>query len=86
LERNFTFRLILGLEYAPTRLLGRVNSAMHLLFWGVLPLGALAAGALAEAVGMRGALFIGALGVLLSSFWLVISPVRRLRALPANAG
>lgn len=70
----------------PTRLLGRVNSAMHLLFWGVLPLGALAAGALAEAVGMRGALFIGALGVLLSSFWLVISPVRRLRALPANAG
>jgi predicted MFS family arabinose efflux permease len=68
----------------PDRLLGRVNSAMHLLFWGVLPLGALAGGALAEAVGMRGALFIGALGVLLSSLWLVFSPVRRLRALPAT--
>jgi hypothetical protein len=35
---------------------------------------------------MRGALFIGALGVLLSSLWLVFSPVRRLRALLATAG
>ena len=66
-------------------MLGRVNSAMHLLFWGALPAGALAGGALAEAVGMREALFIGALGVLLSSMWLVFSPVRRLRALPLPA-
>jgi predicted MFS family arabinose efflux permease len=70
---------------APDHMLGRVNSAMHLLFWGALPAGALAGGALAEAVGMREALFIGALGVLLSSMWLVFSPVRRLRALPLPA-
>jgi Na+/melibiose symporter-like transporter len=70
----------------PDRLLGRVNSAMLLLFWGVLPVGALAGGALAQAIGMRGALFIGALGVLLSSLWLAFSPVRRLRALPGAAG
>ena len=55
---------------------------MHLLFHGVLPLGALAGGAIAQAVGMRQALLIGAIGVLLSTMWLVFSPVRRLRELP----
>jgi len=66
----------------PNRLLGRVNSCMHLLFQGVLPLGALAGGAIAQAMGVRQALLIGAIGVLLSTMWLVFSPVRRLRELP----
>jgi len=70
----------------PNHLLGRVNSSMHLLFHGVLPLGALAGGAIAQAVGMRRALLIGAIGVLLSTMWLVFSPVRRLRELPHAAG
>jgi hypothetical protein len=42
----------------PNHLLGRVNESMHLLFHGVLPLGALAGGTIAQAVG---ALLIGAL-------------------------
>ena len=66
----------------PDRLLGRVNSSMHLLFHGVLPLGALAGGAIAQAMGVRQALLIGAIGVLISTMWLVFSPVRRLRELP----
>ena len=70
----------------PNHLLGRVNSSMHLLFHGVLPLGALAGGAIAQAVGMRRALLIGAIGVLLSTLWLVFSPVRRLRELPHAVG
>jgi Na+/melibiose symporter-like transporter len=70
----------------PDRLLGRVNSAMHLLFWGVLPAGALAGGALAQVIGMRAALAAGAAGVLLSTLWLVLSPVRGVRELPAVAG
>ena len=67
----------------PDRLLGRVNSAMHLLFWGVLPAGALAGGALAQAIGMRATLALGAAGVLLSALWLVFSPVRSRRLLAA---
>lgn len=63
---------------APAHLLGRVNSAMHLLFRGLLPFGALAGGALAEALGVRTALLIGAIGATLSVLWLVFSPVRRL--------
>jgi MFS family permease len=66
----------------PDRLLGRVNSSTHLLFHGVLPLGAIAGGALAQAIGVRQALLIGAIGVLLSTMWLVFSPVHRLRELP----
>jgi predicted MFS family arabinose efflux permease len=70
----------------PNHLLGRVNSSMHLLFQGVLPLGALAGGAIAQAVGTRQALLIGAIGVLLSTMWLVFSPLRRLRELPHAVG
>ena len=67
---------------APDHLLGRVNAAIHLLYQGALPLGALTGGAVAQAIGVRQTLLIGALGFLLSTFWLVFSPVRRLRELP----
>ncbi|MBN9662641.1 MAG: MFS transporter [Acidobacteria bacterium] len=69
----------------PDHLLGRVNSAMHLLFHGALPLGALAGGAIAQGLGVRRTLLLGALGFLLSSLWLVFSPVRQLRVLPQAA-
>ena len=64
------------------RLLGRVSSAGHLLFWGALPLGGLAGGAIAQAIGIRQTMLIGALGYLLSTLWLTFSPVRHLRKLP----
>ena len=47
-----------------------------------MPLGALAGDAIAQAVGVRRPLLIGAIGVLLSTMWLVVLPVRRLRELP----
>jgi len=67
----------------PDALLGRVNSAMHLMFHGIWPLGALAGGILAGAYGIRIAMLAGAVGFLLSNLWLVFSPIRRLRALPS---
>jgi len=66
---------------APERLLGRVNAAMLLLFRGGLPVGALAAGAVASGLGVRTALYVGAAGVLLSPVWLVLSPVVQVRGL-----
>lgn len=65
----------------PDRLLGRVNSAAHLLFWGALPLGAFAGGAIAQSIGIRQTMVIGALGSLLSALWLSFSPIRHLRKL-----
>ena len=51
----------------PDRLLGRVNAAMQMLSRGLLPLGALCGGLLAEVVGVRPTLTVGAAGLLLSS-------------------
>jgi predicted MFS family arabinose efflux permease len=70
---------------APGWVLGRVNSAAHLMFRGVLPAGALLGGAVAQAIGLRAAMFVGAGGFLLSTLWLICSPIRRLRELPKAA-
>jgi predicted MFS family arabinose efflux permease len=64
-----------------SRLQGRVNSAMHLIFHGILPLGAFAGGAIAEGIGIRSTLLMGACGILLSTLWLACSPVRNVRKL-----
>jgi MFS family permease len=74
--------LTLRQAVAPSHVLGRVNSAAHLMFQGVLPAGALAGGAVAEFIGLRAAMFVGAGGFLLSTLWLICSPIRRLRELP----
>jgi predicted MFS family arabinose efflux permease len=67
----------------PHHLLGRVSSAGHLLFQGAIPLGAFAGGAIAETIGIRQTMLIGALGYALSCLWLTFSPIRTLRELPA---
>jgi predicted MFS family arabinose efflux permease len=69
----------------PDRLLGRVSSAGHLLFWGALPLGALAGGAIAQAIGIRQTMLIATFGYLLSTLWLTLSPIRHLRGLPSQS-
>ncbi len=63
--------LTLRQSVTPSRLLGRVNSAMYLLFYGVMPLGALAGGAIAQTAGMRATMMAGAVGFLLSCLWLL---------------
>lgn len=69
---------------APVDALGRVNSAMNLMFNGMIPVGAFAGGALAEAIGVRAAMFVGGGGYLLSTLWLIFSPIRHLRDLAAT--
>jgi MFS family permease len=44
----------------PDRLLGRMNASYRLVGWGTMPLGALFGGALAEALGLRGAFLAAA--------------------------
>lgn len=68
----------------PPRLLGRMNATLRFLMWGTLPLGALAGGALAEAFGARGALVWCAAGFLVVPLPLLLSPLRRMRDLPAT--
>jgi len=50
----------------PPHLLGRVNSVYRMLGWGLMPLGALAGGFVAHAVGLRAPYIVGGLLCLLS--------------------
>ncbi|MCP2168423.1 MFS transporter [Goodfellowiella coeruleoviolacea] len=70
----------------PDHLLGRMNSAMRFLVWGTLPLGGLLGGALAEWLGVRGALWVAGVGQAAALLWLLFSPLRRMRDLPEGDG
>jgi predicted MFS family arabinose efflux permease len=68
----------------PPRLRGRVSAAARWVNWGTLPLGALASGALGAALGVHLALWLAVIGGCSSGLWLFLSPLRRLRDLPAD--
>ncbi|MEP6535299.1 MAG: MFS transporter [Bryobacteraceae bacterium] len=61
-------------QVTPENRLGRVNSAMQILSLGVAPLGALGAGFIAEAIGLRSAIAIAVAGIWLSNVWLLNFP------------
>ena len=66
----------------PERLQGRMNAVMRFIVWGVIPLGALAGGAIASGISLRAAIWIGAVGVSLAFLPVLLSPVRSLREVP----
>jgi MFS family permease len=67
----------------PEHLLGRMNASIRFLVWGTIPLGGLLGGALGGWLGLRATLLVMALGIVLAPLWLLASPLRRLRDLPA---
>ena len=70
----------------PDRLLGRMTATMRFLAVAAAPLGSIAGGALATAIGLRQTLWVvGALGLVLALVAMRWSPVRRHRHLPATA-
>lgn len=66
-------------QMVPERLLGRVNAGMHILSTGLMPPGALLAGLLSEAIGVRLTLLLGSSGMFLACVWLLFSPLSRKR-------
>jgi MFS family permease len=70
----------------PADLLGRVNATIRFFAWGARPLGALCGGLIAAFLGIRCAVWVGAVGTSLSALWLYLSPLRTLRHLPVPAG
>lgn len=69
----------------PARLLGRMNASIRFCVWGVMPLAALAAGALGTWLGVVPTMWIGAIGCLASALPVVAGPFWRTRDLPAAA-
>lgn len=70
----------------PGPLLGRVNASFRMIGLGAALLGSVAAGVVAEAVGMRAALAGAAVAALLGAAWLALSPIRPLLTAPHVAG
>jgi predicted MFS family arabinose efflux permease len=66
----------------PPELLGRMNASMRFVVSGVMPIGALFGGAIGSTLGLRAALWVGAVGVTLPIIWLAASPVGRVRDFP----
>jgi len=89
----FLIRLGLGLwsvltlsfrqAITPNHLQGRVGASMRFVSYGLGALGYLLSGALASQVGVRGALWIAALGfVIILAITLLATPLPRVRAIP----
>lgn len=64
------------LAAVPRALHGRVTASLGTVTQGVKPLGALAGGAVATAVGLRPALWVAALGATTTVLWMWFSPFR----------
>jgi MFS family permease len=71
--------------YYPARMLGRISTGLQVVNYGAIPLGAVLAGGIADALGVRVALWLMLAGLVLSSFVLLSGPLLRLRELPAPA-
>ncbi len=69
----------------PSALMGRVNATVQTAIYGVRPLGALAGGFVAAQAGLPAALLMIAVAFALSTLVIVLSPLARLRVLPAPA-
>jgi predicted MFS family arabinose efflux permease len=62
----------------PNHLLGRMNAGYRFLTMGMLPVGSFVGGVLGETIGLKATLILGAIGMLLPSAWLLLSPLRSL--------
>jgi MFS family permease len=69
----------------PAPLLGRVTATMRFVTWGLIPAGALLGGVLGTLVGLHNAIWIGAIGHVLVFVPLALSPISRIRSMPAQA-
>jgi MFS family permease len=68
--------------YVPPGLLGRVLTGMQFVNFGAIPVGAVLGGATAGLLGVRGAMWVMAIGFALSGLILALGPLRGRRDLP----
>lgn len=68
----------------PDRLAGRVTAGHRFIVYGACALGAVSSGALGSLIGVRAALFVFAIGIIVSPLLAVSSPLSSLREQPAD--
>lgn len=68
----------------PQSVLTSVNTTVRFVFWGMLPLGALAGGAVASHTDLRHGVVFASTGLVLAAAFGLVSPVGRLKDLPQD--
>jgi len=71
-------------QLCPDPMLGRMNATIRFVVYGVLPIGALAGGAIGAGIGLRLTLWVAMSGQALAGVWLLASPIRRMRDFPGQ--
>ncbi len=66
----------------PPRLLGRMNSSIRFIVWGVMPISSLLSGLLGTTIGILPTMWIGAVGAVLGSGFALFSPLTGMKELP----
>ena len=77
-------QLSLRQAITPERLMGRMNSVVRFMYWGTMPIGSLAGGAVATLIGIRPTLFLGVVGGTLAFAPLAVTSLARLHAIPTE--
>jgi MFS family permease len=67
----------------PDRVQGRMNATMRTIVWGTIPLGAFIGGILGTGIGLVQTIVLGGILSVLSSLWIFLGPVIRLKEQPA---
>jgi len=70
----------------PTAMLGRVNAAFRATSGGLAVLGAILGGLLGEAIGVRGAIWVGVAGLAIAPLFGLAGPLKRLHDMPTGPG
>jgi len=63
-------------------MLGRMNATMRFIVWGTIPIGSIIGGLVATSFGVVSAIWLGAIGGLVSFLPVFFSPVRTLETIP----
>ena len=66
----------------PERMLGRMNASRRWIVWGTIPLGNVVGGVLAETIGLRETILVGAIGASGCFVPLLARPLRTIERLP----
>lgn len=66
----------------PLAMQGRMNATMRFVVWGTIPVGAILGGILAETIGLREVVVLGALLSAVPLIPLLLSPIRAIREMP----
>ena len=70
----------------PVAVLGRVNATFKAVGGGLAVLGAILGGLLGEAIGVRGAIWVGVAGLAIAPLFSLPGPLKRLHAMPTGVG